>query len=76
MRLTFSVLALCASTAALLVATGQTMPSQPQEPSRSPRQLCEEVRAELLIHIAEFPDSMTTREAHQIADKCLRTYAK
>jgi len=76
MKLAFSLMALCASTAALLVATGKTMPDHPQEPSRSPRQLCEEVRAELMIHIAEFPDSMTTQEAHHIADKCLRTYAK
>ena len=76
MKLAFSLMALCASTAALLVATGQTVPNQPQEPSRSPRRLCEEVRAELLIHIAEFPDSMTTQQAHYIADKCLRTYVK
>ena len=76
MKLGFSLLALCASTAALLIATGHTTPNQPQEPSRSPRQLCEEVRAELMIHIAEFPDSMTIQQAHYIADKCLRTYAK
>jgi len=76
MRLGFRLLALCASAAALLIATGNTTLNQPQEPSRSPRQLCEQVRAELLIHIAEFPDSMTTQEAHHIADKCLRTYSK
>ena len=76
MKLTFSLLALCASTAALLVATGKTMPSQPQEPVRSPEELCGEVRAELLIHVAEFPGSMTVKEANHIADKCLRIHSE
>ena len=76
MKLTFSLLALCASTAALLVATGKTMPNQPQEPLRNPRELCEQVRAELLIHVAEFPENMTIKEANHIADKCLRIHAK
>ena len=69
MRTAFSLIALCASTAALLVATGHTMPKQPQEPSR---ELCEEVAHELNLWFLE--GEIEADEAHAIIQRCFRTF--
>ena len=69
MKLTFSLLALCASTAALLVATGHTMPKQPQEPSRN---LCEEVAHELNLWYQDGNISQT--KAHRVIQRCFDTF--
>ena len=74
MRATFFLLALCASTAALLIATGKTMPNQPSDTPRTPTELCDEVAHELN---QQYVESMVTRErANQIINRCYRIYVK
>lgn len=74
MRLAFSLMALCASAAALLVATGKTMPSQPSDTPRTPLELCDEVAHELNQQYVE--DMITRERADQIIDRCYRLYTK
>lgn len=69
MRTAFSLIALCASTAALLVATGHTMPKQPPEPSR---ELCDEVAHEL--NLVYLDGKMSAEDAHAIIQRCFRTF--
>ena len=76
MKPSFLLMGLTAATAAALLATRQVMPKQPQEPLRDAERLCSEVRVELMIHVAEYPDSMTISEVNRITQKCLRNLAK
>ena len=64
-----SLISLCGSVAALLVATDHTLPKQPPEPSRD---LCEEVAHELNLWYLE--GNIEAEEAHRIIQRCFRTF--
>ena len=72
MRTGFSLLALCASTAAILIATGHTTPSQPSDTPRTPTELCDEVAHELNN---QYVEGLIDRDrAKSIIDRCYATF--